>query len=143
MAVTDEAWTESRPRGTGWLSLAAALLVCSGIFKVFDAIWAFKYDDDIPEGLQTILFEDDLAAWGWLWLILGAALVAAGLGVIKSSQWARWFGIAAAGVAAVLNYSWIFFQPLWAILNVTLAICVIYALAAYGGRPTRELRHGA
>ena len=134
MAVTDDAWTQSQRRGTGWLSFAAALLVCSGIFKVFDAIWAFKYDDDIPEDLQTVLFEDDLAAWGWVWLILGAALIAAGFGVVKSSQWARWFGIVAASLAAIVNYTWIFVQPLWAIINVTLAVLVIYGLAAHGGR---------
>src|SRR4029450_7199075 len=36
--------------GTGWLTLAASLLVIPGIFKILDAIWAFKYDDDVPDG---------------------------------------------------------------------------------------------
>ena len=38
-----------------------------------------------------------------------------------------------AGLAAALNFLWIFFQPFWTIFSVSLALLVIYALAAYGG----------
>jgi hypothetical protein len=30
--------------------------------------------------------------------------------------------------------SWIYYQPLWTILSVGLAMLVVYALATYGGR---------
>jgi hypothetical protein len=50
------------------LAFAAALLAVSGIFKIFDALWAFKYDDDVSEEVQTVVFERDLTSWvgcGW------------------------------------------------------------------------------
>ena len=47
-----------------------------------------------------MLFENDLAAWGWVWLVLGVLLIAAGLAVLRGAQWARWFGIIAASFAA-------------------------------------------
>jgi hypothetical protein len=125
-------------RGAGWLAFAAALLVISGAFKIWDALWAFKYDDDVSEEVQTVLFERDPASWGWIWLILGILLIAAGLAVVRGAQWARWFGIFAAGVAAIMYFPWIYFQPIWAMLSVSLAIAVIYALAAYGGRDWDE-----
>jgi hypothetical protein len=121
------------PRAAGWLSFAAALLVVSGVFKILDALWAFKYDDDVSEEVQTVLFEHDLASWGWLWLGVGIVLVLAGFAVVSGAQWARWVGIVTASIAAILFLPWIYYQPLWTILSVTLALLVVYALAAYGG----------
>jgi hypothetical protein len=121
------------PRAAGWLSFAAALLVVSGVFKILDALWAFKYDDEVSEEVQTVLFEHDLTSWGWLWLGVGIVLIAAGFAVISGAQWARWVGIVVASIATMLFLPWIYYQPLWSILSVSLAVLVIYALAAYGG----------
>jgi hypothetical protein len=121
------------PRAAGWLSFAAALLVVSGVFKILDALWAFKYDDDVSDEVQTVLFENDLASWGWVWLGVGIILILAGFAVVSGSQWARWVGIVAASLAAISFLPWIYYKPLWTILSVTLAVLVIYALAAYGG----------
>ena len=121
------------PRAANWLSFAAALLVVSGVFKILDALWAFKYDDDVSSEVQTVLFEHDLTSWGWLWLGVGIVLIAAGFAVISGAQWARWVGIVAASIATMLFLPWIYYQPLWTILSVTLAVLVIYALATYGG----------
>ena len=48
MSEIDRMYNESRSTklGVGWLAFAASLLVISGIFKILDAIWAFKYDDE-------------------------------------------------------------------------------------------------
>jgi hypothetical protein len=122
------------PRGAGWLAFSATMLVVSGVFKIFDALWAFKYDDEVSEEVQTVLFENDLESWGWVWLVAGIVLVLAGIAVVSGAEWARWFGIFAASLAAISFLPWIYFQPLWTILSVTLAVMVIYGLAAYGGR---------
>jgi hypothetical protein len=120
-------------RSAGWLAFAAAMLAIGGAFKVFDALWAFKYDDDFP-AIQTILFERDLTAWGWVWLIVGVLLLITAACVVTGSQWARWFGIVASGVAAITFMPWIYYQPLWTMLSVSLMVLTIYALAAHGGR---------
>lgn len=122
------------PRGAGWLAFAGTLLVVSGAFKILDALWAFKYDDDISEEVQTVVFEGDLTAWGWVWLVVGIVLIAAGIAVVGGAEWARWVGIFAAAVAAIAFLPWIYYQPLWTILSVSLAMLVVYALATYGGR---------
>jgi hypothetical protein len=132
VAVTDQSG-KATPPGVRWLAFAAALLAVSGIFKILDAFWAFKYDDDVSAEVQTVLFERDLTSWGWLWLVVGIVLVATGFAVVTGAEWARWVGIVAASVAAITFLPWIYYQPLWTILSVTLAVLVIYALAAYGG----------
>jgi hypothetical protein len=132
VAVTDEA-ADSPPPGVRWLAFAAALLAVSGIFKILDALWAFKYDDERSTKVQTVVFERDLSSWGWVWLVVGILLIAAGFAVVTGAEWARWLGIVAASIATITFLPWIYFQPLWTILSVTLAVLVIYALAAYGG----------
>jgi hypothetical protein len=132
VAVTEEV-QQDRP-GTGWMAFAGAMLVVGGGFKIVDAVYAFKYDDEISEQLQTIIFEGDPAAWGWLWLITGVVLIAAGFSVVAGASWARWVGIIAAIIVALVSYLWIFVEPIWGLVNVALAIMVIYALVNYGGR---------
>jgi hypothetical protein len=122
------------PRGAGWLAFSATMLVVSGVFKIFDALWAFKYDDEVSEEVQTVVFENDLQSWGWVWLGVGIVLVLAGIAVVSGAEWARWVGIVAAALAAMSFLPWIYYQPLWTILSVTLAVMVIYGLVAYGGR---------
>jgi hypothetical protein len=112
----------------------------SGIFKILDALWAFKYDDERSRKVQTVVFERDLTSWGWVWLGVGILLIAAGFAVVTGAEWARWVGIVAASVAAITFLPWIYFQPLWTILSVTLAVLVIYALASYGGSRSPMVR---
>ncbi len=142
MTEIDEMWNEGRfrphPRGSGWIGFAGTVLVISGVFKIMDAFWAFKYDDEISEQVQTIIFERDPNSWGWVWLVLGVLLIAAGLNVMGGSQWARWFGIVAAGLAALANYQWIFVQPIWTLFVEALLLAVICSLVIYGGPPNSQ-----
>jgi hypothetical protein len=119
------------PPRNGWLAFAATVLVVSGIFKIFGALWAFKYDDELSHEVQTFLFEHDLIAWSWVWLIVG---IVVGMAVVTGSEIARYVGIFAAAVAAVTFLPWIYYKPTWTVLSVTLVILVIYGLAAHGGR---------
>jgi hypothetical protein len=136
MSEIDRMYNESRSTklGVGWLAFAASLLVISGIFKILDAIWAWKYDDEVSESVQTIVFERDLAAWGWIWLLLGILLIVAGFAVVKGMEWARWFGIVVLAVAAIANYSWIVWAPLWTLVLEGIYAAAIYGLMVYGGR---------
>jgi hypothetical protein len=134
MVAEEVSFPESPRRRANWVAFAAALLAVSGIFKVFDALWAFKYDDDVSTEVQTFIFERDLTSWGWVWLVVGIVLIATGFAVVTGAEWARWVGIVAASLAAITFLPWIYYQPLWTILSVSLAMLVVYALVAYGGR---------
>ena len=133
MATPEVGASGPSDRGRGWILFAGWLLAISGVFKLFDAFWAFEYNDALSEEVQTILFQNDLTSWGWLWLVTALILVAAGCAVVTGAQWARWVGILAASVSAITSFLWIYYQPLWTMVGVALAILVVYALAVYGG----------
>jgi len=125
---------QTAPReGEGWLLYSAVILGIMGIVRIFDGLWAFKYDDDFPQ-IQTILFEKDLATYGWIWIILGVLLLVAAFGIVARNQFARWFGVLVASLSAIGAMTWIPYQPVWAFVHVTLAVLVIWGLLVHGER---------
>lgn len=131
-----------RPRqGAGWLLFASVILMMAGVMRIIDALWAFDKDDEIGENLQVILFDDDLASYGWMWLIIGILLLVAGFGVLSGSGLARWFGIFMAAIAAISSMLWIYEFPIWSLVSTAIAVMVIYALAAFGGRDDADVLH--
>ena len=136
MSEIDRIYEEQRNTKPGVFSLTftSSLLVIMGIFRIIDAIWAFKYDDDIPSGIQTIVFDTNLAAWGWIWLLLGILMIVAGFAVVKGKEWGRWFGVAVLALAAVSNNSRIVFRPFWTLVLEGIYLAGIYGLLVYGGK---------
>jgi len=126
-------------RGEGWLLFSAVVMITGGIMRVLDALWAFDKDDEISEPLQVLVWDDNLAAYGWLWLIVGVLLIVAGFGVLSGSEWARWFGIVMASIAAVSSFLWIYEFPIWALVGSLIGFLVVYGLATYGGRASDVL----
>jgi hypothetical protein len=127
--------TPARARtGEGWLLFSAIILVTGGVIRIFDAFWAFDKSDDFDNTVETVLFNHDLTAYGWLWLVMGLLLIAAGFGVLSGAQWARWFGIVVASLSAISAMLWIYVYPIWSLVGVVIAFSVIYGLATYGDR---------
>ena len=132
MTDANAAWSPGSRRETGWLVFAATLLIMSGSFKLLDSFWAFKYDDDVSEQLQTIVFERDLTAWGWIMLIWGVLLALAGVGLLGGQGWARWFAIVVVSLnfIAQLGFLGNTQNTLWSLTGIALSIIVLYALTA-------------
>ena len=59
------------------------MLFVSGGFKIFDALWAFQYDDELSDDVRTVVFEGDLTVWGWVWLVVGITLIATAIAVVS------------------------------------------------------------
>jgi len=122
-------------RRSGWLTFSAVVLVIAGIMRVIDAIWAFGYHGAIPDGLQGALLGHSLATYGWIWLLTGVILIAAGALVLgpsdrPSAEISRWVGIIAAALGAISAAFVMPYYPVWALLYIILAILVIYGLSA-------------
>ena len=72
------------------------------------------------------------AAWGWIQLILGAVLIASGVGIFFGNVAGRTVGVIVAGVAAIINFAWLPYYPLWSIIVIAICVAVIWALTAHG-----------
>ena len=140
MAPLDEG-QETAMKRSGWLTFSAVVLIITGIMRVIDAIWAFGYNGPIPDGLRGALLGHSLTTYGWIWLIIGAILIAAGVLVLGPSdrpggEISRWIGIVAASLGAISGIFVMPYYPVWALLYIAIAIMVIYGLSAHYGEQT-------
>jgi hypothetical protein len=96
--------------------------------QILDGLWALDRQDT---AIDSLFWGDNLEAWGWVYLIVGIALVVIGAFIFKRAPWATLAGIAAAFLGAIVNLFWIFTYPLVSILAITLYLLAVYGLTTY------------
>jgi hypothetical protein len=117
----------------GWAFFAGVLMLTVGIFQIIEALTALFNQDYLLVTSSGLALHVNIAAWGWVHLILGLVLVAAGLGVMAGMKWARITGVVVAALSAVVNLLDIAAYPLWSIIIIAFDVLVIYALVVHGG----------
>lgn len=120
---------DSEATQTGWLTFAAVMLMIAGMSNVLNGLWALDHED-MP--IDAIVFDDNIATWGWILVIIGVVLIVAGFALFNRAQWARWLGIAVAAFSGMMSMTWLFAYPIASLISMSLAALVVYALAVYG-----------
>jgi hypothetical protein len=72
----------------------------------------------------------NVSAWGWIHLILGVLVAAAGVCLFLGQTWAMVVGIILAAMSAVANFLFIPYYLFWSIVVIALDVFVIWALLA-------------
>jgi len=123
------------PRTSGWavggITFAGTMLILIGIFQALAGLVAI-FDDTFFIVTPNYTFDLDVSAWGWVHLILGALLIVTGWGIFTSKAWAAVGGIFLAVLSAIANFFFIPYYPFWSILEIALAVWVIWALTRPG-----------
>jgi len=127
---------EAEARGVGWVTFAAIMLGVAGTWNFIDGILAIA-SSHVYTANSTFIFSD-LNTWGWIVMILGIIQGLAALAILSGSEWARWFGIGAAGLNAIGQLMFVPVYPWWAIAMFSVDMLIIYALAVYGGHRLRQ-----
>jgi hypothetical protein len=115
----------------GFAVFAGALMLMVGTFQAFAGLAAILENEFFAVS-RNYAYEIDVTGWGWLHLIIGIVIIAAGIGVFSGAAWARAVGIALALLSAIANFFFIPYYPVWAVLIIALDVIVIWALASYG-----------
>jgi hypothetical protein len=122
--------------GTGWKSFAGVMLVIVGFLNIFDGLVAITQTRYVERNLTggELPITNDVKQWGWVALIFGAIIVAAGIGVLGGATWARIVGVFVAGLNMVFQFAYLDHSPFWSFTMIVVDILVIYGLIAHGGR---------
>jgi hypothetical protein len=125
--------TARTPSGAavGMTVFAGILMVMVGVFHAIQGLVALLNDEFFVVG-QEWTFKFDLTQWGWIHLIGGIVVALAGVALFTGAVWARAVGVAVVAISAILNFMWLPFYPVWAILVIALDAFIIWALTVHG-----------
>ncbi len=114
-AQQDTPYADSPSGWTGVAAFGGIMMILMGAFTAFTGLVAIFDDGWYAKGTQIALWNPDLTAWGWFWLVVGIA-VGVGLALIN-----------ALGQLVFLPY-----YPWWSAIMITLDVLIIYTLVAHG-----------
>jgi hypothetical protein len=134
MATTSERARSATGRddGVGWQLFAGMLLVVVGAFNCVDGLVAISnanYFSNVTAGTDDLPITDNVRTWGWVVLIAGVVMIAAGFGVFSGAMWARIAAIVIIAVNMLMQFTYLAHFPLWSFTMILLDVMVIYALA--------------
>lgn len=115
----------------GGLTFAATILFMVGVFQVLGGLSAIA-EDDVFVKVNNYAFGLDVSAWGWIHLLLGLLLLAAGWALFSRQTWGGILAITVAVFSAVENFLLIPYQPWWSLLIIGLDVWVIWAITRPG-----------
>jgi hypothetical protein len=121
--------------GYGWRSFAGVLLIITGFFNCIDGLVAIINANRIQgvvNGNATLPITDNVSDWGWVVLIVGIIMVAAGFAIFSGAMWARVFGIVVAAVNMIVQFTYLAHFPFWSFTMILVDMLVIYGLVVYG-----------
>ena len=125
----------TEPSVSGWavggITFAGVIMIVLGIFQAIAGLVAI-FDDSFYVVTRNYTFDLDTTGWGWIHLILGVLIVATGFALFGRRPWAGIVTIILAALSAIANFFFIPYYPFWSLLEIGLAIWIIWAVTRPG-----------
>lgn len=112
---------------TGGVGLAGVLMIITGILGVLQGIAGIAKDTIYAATLHYV-YSFNITAWGWINLVLGVVLLLVGIGILLGQAWAQWGGVLIAAVSLALQFMFLPYYPIWALIAIAMDVFVIWAL---------------
>jgi hypothetical protein len=125
----------------GWIVFASIMLIMVGCFNSIDGLAAL-FKDEVFVNISNGLLVFDLAAWGWIGILLGILQVVVAAAVLSGKVWARMVAVVLVAVNAVEQLAVLGAYPLWAVHIIALDVITNWALVVHGDE-TRALSRGS
>lgn len=102
-------------------------LLLSGVLSVLQGIAGIARDRlfGFPPGYE---YRFDLTSWGWIHVVVGVALLVAGMAMLGARGWSRAAGMSTVAISLVSQFLFIPYYPLWSISVMTLDLIVLWGL---------------
>jgi hypothetical protein len=126
-------------RWTGWVMFASFMMLMNGVIGFIEGLMALVNDDYYHVTASGLVLSVNYTAWGFVHLLLGAAIFASGIGVLSGNLAARTVGVVLAALHAVVALVFLEAAPLWGVIVILVDVLVIYALTVHGS----EMRDSA
>lgn len=118
------------PGRTSLALFAGVLMLVLGVYHALSGIAAL-IGDEIYVTSPDEVYTFDLTSWGWIHLVLGVLVAAAGGAILSGRLWGRVVGIVVAALSMISNFVFLPYYPIWSLVMIPLCVAVIWALAVY------------
>jgi hypothetical protein len=118
---------------TGFTALAATLMILSGLWTFFVGITGVL-QGSFYRAVPVYTFSLSVHTWGWIQLVIGAVVFAAGVCLLLGMTWARVVGVILAVISGLANFLFLPHYPLWSIIVIALDVIIIWALTTSRSR---------
>lgn len=123
---------KTKPTGwVGWIYFAGVFMLLAGILQTIAGLVAL-YRDTYYLVTSDKLIAFDFTIWGWIHLVLGVLVFAAGLAVLAGQSWGRMVGVALVLLSAIANLTFLAAYPIWSITAIVFDVLILYALTMHG-----------
>jgi hypothetical protein len=116
----------------GWIAFAAIIMLILGSFHVIQGLVALFKDEYFLVGKSGLVINVDFTTWGWIHVIGGIIIAAAGLALLTGKVWARTIGVILALSSAIVNVGFLSAYPIWSAIMIGFDVLVIWALTVHG-----------
>jgi len=127
--------TATRAEPSGWAeglaSFAGFMMIIIGAFGFFEGLAALIHGDFFTVGVHYA-YKVDVTAYGWIHMIWGVIVCGTGFAVMAGRTWGRVVGIGVIIINAVVQFFYIPYYPIWAVLLIALDVACIWALTVAG-----------
>jgi acyl-CoA synthetase (AMP-forming)/AMP-acid ligase II len=113
------------------VSFAGIILITVGLFQAFAGLVGL-IEDEFYAVTPEYVVQFDATTWGWIHIIIGLIVVAAGFGIFSGNVLARTVGVFAALGSMISVFAWLPWYPIWGIIVVSMNIAIIWALTVHG-----------
>ena len=113
--------------GAGFVLFAGLMMLMVGIWQALEGLIGI-FENEFYVATRKYLFQFDATTWGWIHLLLGLLVAFAGWSLMSGRTWARVLAITLAVLSAIANFAFIPYYPFWSILEIALAVWVIWSL---------------
>lgn len=108
---------------SGWVRLAAILLIFAGAMNIIHGFTLLEHDSYVADRLYS-----NFTFWGWMFLIGGIVQIMSGVAVVGRRLIGYQAGVILAVIAIVLWFFMIFSAPFGAMIGIIVNLCILYGL---------------
>ena len=127
--------TATRGESSGWAeglaAFAGLMMIMIGGFQFFEGL-AAVIKDQFYVVSPNYIYDLDVTAYGWIHMIWGVVVCGTGFAVMAGRTWGRVVGIGVIIINAVVQFFYIPYYPIWAVLLIALDVACIWALTVAG-----------
>lgn len=121
----------------GWVYFAGIMMVILGVLQMIAGITAL-FNEEFYAVTENFVVTVDFSQWGWVHLLLGVLIAAAGVAVSAGATWGRVVAVLLASSNIIVLFGFVWAYPVWVLIMLTVNILIIYALVVHGDEAREE-----